>query len=94
MYKEIQQPLPPKYGRMYVDKSPPDTGPPRIKDIVTIGISDDVDFYILVHEVEGSNIKGEIVAIGPSPLEEYQEWKRGDRIQVKESSIRAIIRDD
>ena len=94
MYKKIQQPLPPKFGRMYVDKFPPDMGPPRAKDIVTIGIADDIDFYILVHAVEGTIIKGEIVAIGPSPREVYNEWKRSDRIEVEEASVRAIIRDD
>lgn len=94
MYKTLENPLPPRFGRMYVDKEPPDMGPPRAGDTVTVGVTEEVDFYIQVHSVEGDQLAGEVVAIGPNPRAEYEGWSRGDRIQVTESAVRAIIRDD
>ncbi len=65
-----------------------------MNDIVTIRITDDIDFYILIHEKEEDIICGEIVTIGQDLREEYEEWKRGDKVQVNESSVLAIIPDN
>lgn len=93
MYRILKDPQLPKYGRMFVDgKIPIDMGPPCEGDIVTIGVSEDTDFYILVHSVDGDIIKGAINAIGPNPREKYMGWIRGGLIQAEESSIRSIIR--
>lgn len=94
MYKKLTKPLPPKHGRMYVDKQPPDMGPPRPNDIVTVSVAENVDFYIHVKATNGSSLDGEIWAIGPSPREEYDGWSCGDLISVEEAAVKAIIRGD
>lgn len=94
MYRILENPIPPRFPRMYVDNEPPDMGPPREHDTVTVGVADDLDLYILVHSVEGEHLAGEIVAIGPNPREEFEGWSRGDHIRVPESAVRAIIRND
>ena len=95
MYKEFEEPLPPKFGRMYVsNESQLDTSPPREGDTVTFRAAEDVDFYILVHGCEELCVRGEIVAIGPDPAVEFDGWERGANIQVPEPVVTAIIRGD
>ena len=79
---------------MVVDKNPPDLGPAREKDVVTVGVADDVDLYISIHVVDEDTIRGEIVAIGPDPQEEYNGWSRGTNVEVDQRFIRAVIRND
>ena len=51
MYKEFENPLPPKFGRMFVGNDAKlNQGPPRPNDTVTIRAGDSIDFYILVEE--------------------------------------------
>ena len=95
MYKKYEEPLPPKFGRMYVSNEPKvDTSPPRKHDTVTFRAAEDVDFYILVHGCENGWVNGEIVAIGPDPAIEFNGWEHGAKIQVSEGLVTAIIRDN
>lgn len=95
MYKEYEEPLPPKFGRMYVSNEPQlDTSPQRKGDTVTFRAAEDVDFYVLVHSCEDGWVNGEIVAIGPDPAIEFNGWERSAKVQVPERVVTAIIRGD
>jgi len=48
MYRDFENPEPPKYGRMFVDREPPDMGPPRKGDTVTVGVAPEIELYIVV----------------------------------------------
>ena len=95
MYKEFENPLPPKFGRMFVGNDAKlNQGPPRPNDTVTIRAGDSIDFYILVEECAPDLVSGELVVIGPDPRWEYQGWSHGGKIKVPESAVTAIIRAD
>lgn len=95
MYEELEDPLPPKFGRMFVDNNAKlNQGPPQPNDIVTVRAGDSIDFYILVEECSPDLVSGELVGIGPDPHWEYQGWFHGDKIKVFESAVTAIIRAD
>ena len=93
MYKEFENPLPSKFGRMYVSNDAKlNMGPPTQGDTVTIRVSEDTDFYIQVESLNNGNVQGEIVGIGPNPAFEFRGWEHGQKIQVQESAVTAIIR--
>jgi len=95
MYKEFENPLPPKFGRMFIgNDAKSNQGPPKPHDTVTVRAGESTDFYILVAECSSGMVSGELVGIGPDPQWEYESWSHGDKIKVSESAVTAIIRAD
>ncbi|SFE57497.1 hypothetical protein SAMN04487869_110116 [Marinobacter sp. DSM 26671] len=95
MYKEFENPLPPKFGRMFIgNDAKSNQGPPKPHDTVTVRAGESTDFYILVAECSSGMVRGELVGIGPDPQWEYESWSHGDKIKVSESAVTAIIRAD
>lgn len=95
MYRKFEKPLTPKFGRMYVSSEAKiDKAPPRQDDTITFRASKEVEFYVLVHEIQDGHVKGEITAIGPDPALEFEGWSHGDKIQIQEPYVTAIIRGD
>lgn len=87
--------LAPKSGRHYIgDENHPNFGPPALGDTVTVRASDTVEFYILVEEIAGDRLVGELVYIEPGPRDNYNGWSRGQKISVDEAKVTAIIRED
>lgn len=94
-YKVFDNPLPPKFGRMYVGNDANlNHGPAVIGDTVTISAGEETSIYILVENSSPEIIQGKIVGIGPNPTFKFDGWSHGDSIEVRESSITAIIRAD
>jgi hypothetical protein len=95
MYKKFENPLPPKFGRMFVGNDAKlNQGIAQPNDTVTIRAGDSTDFYVIVEESSPDLVCGELVGIGPNPLWEYEGWSHGDKIKVSESAVTAIIRAD
>lgn len=95
MYKKLENPLPPRFGRMFACKNATlNQSAPEINDIVQVRVDDVTDFYIFVEESVSNIVLGEIIGIGPEPLFEYKGWCRGEKIEVEESAVAAIIRAD
>ena len=93
MYEKFENTLPPKFSCMYIGRGAKiDMGPPSKRDTITIRASENTNFYIQVDSLNDGYIQGEITGIGPNPVVEYDDWKRGSKIQVKESAVTAIIR--
>lgn len=87
--------LKPNLGRHYIgDEKQPDFGPPAVGDTVTVRASDTVDFYVLVEDIVGDRLVGELVYIEPGSRDDYNGWSRGQKISVDEAKVAAIIRKD
>lgn len=95
MYRRFEKPLPARFERMYVGNDAKlNQGPPRKNDTVTIRAAESTDFYIVVEDSTPEVIRGELVGIGPNPRWEFESWSHGDKIEVAESAVTAIIRAD
>jgi|TARA_R110000823_G_scaffold315288_1_gene446471 hypothetical protein len=95
MYKDFPNPLPLKFGRMFVGNDARiNNGPARPNDTITFHAGHSTDFYVLVEDCLQGFICGELVGIGPDPRWEFEGWSHGDKIKVPQSAIAAIIRAD
>lgn len=95
MYKKIENYLPRSHGLMYVDgRKLPSLGPPEEGDTVTVKLDENVKLYICINRSDGEELFGEIVSIGPVPRVDFGAYNVGDLVEVKVSSITAIIRED
>lgn len=95
MYKKIDKFLPRSHGLMYVDgQKLPSLGPPEVGDTVTVKADENIELYIRIDRSKGEEVFGEIVSIGPVPRVDFGGYSVGDLVEVKVSSVTAIIRED
>lgn len=92
MYKIITEPLP-------RSAKTAETAPAEAKvksviagDIVSISLCSQTEFYIQVDDVKDHLVMGQLIAIGPVPVQRHSSWQLGDKVQFDESAATVVVK--
>ena len=92
MYEPIENPVEPEIGRMWISRRPRDVGPSELGDTVTVRVAKDVELYVAIEDIEGTTVRGEVLAIGPKPQERFENWEYGSKVEFPEPFVTCIFR--